>query len=371
MIRTGTKLGALWVSLAITSVACVGLKDGDTRASESDSGFDSRQSDSGSIGDAGVPPSADASSDATIGPHDPPSDSAAADASDEAVDAGADTIETDAPELPLPVATARGHLRLWLTAQAGVRCSSGRVITWADQSGNHDDAILKKGQLGPQCQIMGNPHSVDGVDFPYFSAPESDASPNVLDETLDVDLSFLARSDYTFFTVERRWADATGKEQELVFGTTMPVSLEQMARTDCTSISRNIALVFGYVDYANSAVSVTLDQSCNSLMADANPVPAGSPAPLSEHAGQFNAAWGHQVWENGVPVAIDSDTSPLSTASDGAIGRALVQTTILGVDARFRGDIAEVLVYDTALSDSDRAAVDTYLMNRWQADGGL
>jgi hypothetical protein len=72
-----------------------------------------------------------------------------------------------------------------------------------------------------------------------------------------------------------------------------------------------------------------------------------------------------------VPVAIDSDTSPLSTASDGAIGRALVQTTILGVDPRFRGDIAEVIVYDTALSDSDRAAVDTYLTNRWQVDGGL
>jgi hypothetical protein len=371
MIRTGTYLGALSVSLAITSVACVGLKDGDMPASESDSGFDSRQSDSGSSEDAGGQRSADGSSDATTGPHAAPSDSAAADASDDDFDAGAGAIESDAPELPLPVATAPGHLRLWLTAQAGVRCSSGRVTTWADQSGNHDDAILKRGQLGPQCQIVSNPHSVDGVDLPYFSAPESDASPNVLDETLDVDLSFLAKTDYTFFTVERRWADAMGKEQELIFGTTMPVAVEQMARTDCTAISRNIAVVFGYVDYGNSAVSVTLDQSCNSLMAGANPVPAGSPAPLSEHAGQFNAAWGHQIWENGVPMAIDSDTSPLSTASDGAIGRALVQTTILGVDPRFRGDIAEVIVYDTALSDSDRAAVDTYLTNRWQVDGGL
>jgi hypothetical protein len=244
------------------------------------------------------------------------------------------------------------------------------VTTWADQSANHDDATLKKGQLGPRCQIAGNPHSVKGVDLPYFSAPDADASPNVLDETLDVDLSFLAENDYTFFTVERRWADGMANDQELIFGTSMPVAVEAMALTQCVPITTNNALAFGYV-YYRTPLSIVLDQDCNSLYAIAQPVPVGSPSPPSEHAGQFNAALGHEIWENGVPVALDNEKSPLSTASDGAIGRALVQTTVLGVDPRFRGDIAEVIVYDTALSEGDRAAVDTYLMNRWQADGGL
>jgi hypothetical protein len=29
------------------------------------------------------------------------------------------------------------------------------------------------------------------------------------------------------------------------------------------------------------------------------------------------------------------------------------------------GDIAEIIMYDTALSDTDRAAVETYLLAKW------
>jgi hypothetical protein len=212
-----------------------------------------------------------------------------------------------------------------------------------------------------------------GIDLPYFSAPPYDAGGSILDETLDVDLSFLQGSDYTFFTVERRWADGTVNDHEYIFGTTMPLPIEQMNLTGCTSNNRNTALIFGYVYYNPTvSVSLVLDQACNEFGASAIPVADGGlPVPLSEHAGEFAAAWGHQIWENGHSLTLDNDTSSLTVASDGAIGRALLQTTGHNVDPRFRGDIAEVIVYDTSLTGADRDSVDKYLINRWLADGGL
>jgi hypothetical protein len=52
-------------------------------------------------------------------------------------------------------------------------------------------------------------------------------------------------------------------------------------------------------------------------------------------------------------------------AAGGAIGRAVLQTTASPYDQRFNGDIAQVIVYDTALADADRSALEQYLARRW------
>jgi hypothetical protein len=55
----------------------------------------------------------------------------------------------------------------------------------------------------------------------------------------------------------------------------------------------------------------------------------------------------------------------LVTATGGAIGRSIDQTTVSGQDLRYRGDIAEIAIYDTTLSDADLVAIEKGLSARW------
>jgi hypothetical protein len=266
---------------------------------------------------------------------------------------------SDAP--PSPPTVASSHLRLWLTAKTGITCTSGRVTNWADQSQNHDDALPQNNQLGPQCQISASPHLLNGIDLPSFSAPT--ANGNIIDETLDVNLAFLANSNYTIFAVERRWADyPTG--YEFVLGTTVPLALE-VTWPGCGPSSANKALAFGYV-YYNGGPQFTLDQVCNTLWATVvGSVLPPPPIAPSEETALFDVASGHKLWVSGFPVVANADTNPLAYAGGGAIGRSVDQTPA-STDPRFRGDIAEVIVYDAALSDSDRLTVEAYLKDFWK-----
>jgi hypothetical protein len=55
---------------------------------------------------------------------------------------------------------------------------------------------------------------------------------------------------------------------------------------------------------------------------------------------------------------------------DGAaneVGRASFDSKALrrGQDMRFRGDIAEIVAYDTSLADAQRMQVESYLRGHW------
>jgi hypothetical protein len=250
---------------------------------------------------------------------------------------------------------APSNLRLWLTADKGVSCVQGRVQRWADQSTHSDDATLRNGQLGPQCGSPTGPHAVGGVALPYFSAPGS----NNIDETLDVDLSFLAGASYTIFVVERRWADPS--DNQFVLGTTLTNACQATAVT-CTG-PPDQALGIGYV-YYNGKPQISLDQFYDTLVMDVAPVPATPPAPLTLTTAILDTTRGHELWINGVGSS-STNTSTLTSAAGGAVGRAMFNGLAPGADRRYRGDIAEVLVYDTALGSAPQAAVDAYLRSHW------
>jgi hypothetical protein len=356
---------AVLVLAAATSVACVGFEAGDVPASIADAG---PSSDGASQGSSIVGLANDGSRENVVRAD-------AADAIGDAVTDGpaiATDVVSDAPPDSrvdaMPLSVASPHLRLWLTAATGITCASSRVVAWADQSGHHDDATLQRGQLGPQCQLPGGTHVVRGVDLPYFSAPTFDGGVDVLDETLDVDLSFLKNTAYTVFTVERRSPDypnsAGQRNEELILGTTMPLAEELMNPMGCSIPPANNALFIGYV-YYSATPEFVLDQTCNTLRAAAPAVAAPAPSMLTEHTVELDPNRGREIWAEGVPFATDVQTAPLVDAEGGAIGRALLETTTTGVDPRFRGDIAEVVVYDVALSDADQSEVEAYLQGRW------
>lgn len=262
------------------------------------------------------------------------------------------------PKTPLQIAPT--HLKLWLTADRGMACTSGRVTRWLDQSGNGDDAVAP--QLGPQCEIAAAPHVVNGVDLPYFSAP---SNGNVLDETFDVDLGFLANSEYSIFAVERRWADLpSGEYYQFILGTNVQNEANFVA-SDCSPSNYNTLLMFGYVYYDKPFVELSLDQYCNNVNQQVVPVSAQAPAALSVDVAILDKIRGHEIFQGTVPLAASADVSLLTSAAGGAIGRALVRTSATGIDSRFHGDIAEIVVYDAALDNASFAAVTGYLNAHW------
>jgi hypothetical protein len=235
------------------------------------------------------------------------------------------------------------------------------VTSWGDRSVYHNDATIKNKQLGPECQVGPIPHTVNGIDLPYFSAPVSPGDPNHIDETLDVDLSFLVGTGFTIFAVERRWADYPNGDmmnRESILGTTLPAALQNSG-----SSAFNEGFSFGYV-YYNWQTNLSLDQVFDTILGIAVRVPSSPPLPLGEETAQLDKDFGQTLWANGIRVADSVNLTLLTLADGGAIGRAFFNNG--SADARFRGDIAEVIVYDTSLDDPTRIVVEGYLKNHWQ-----
>jgi hypothetical protein len=259
----------------------------------------------------------------------------------------------DVPSSPLSVAP--DHLRLWLTADHGIACSTGRVAKWEDQSGRANDAWPQYGQLGPQCDLSS--HRYNGVMLPYFSAPKT---ANARDETLDIDLNCLVHVQYTVFVVERRWADYQdhSSSAEYVVGTTV----EGLDQSNLDAGCANGAFQFGYA-YTGGGPELVLDQDCNKAARAVKRVPTNGPADLSEETAEYSTSWGRALWIPGAQPAYVNDQTQLMKAYGGAIGRGIVVDSKL--DTRFRGDIAEIVIYDTALDSADMAKIEKYLALHW------
>jgi hypothetical protein len=232
------------------------------------------------------------------------------------------------------------------------------VIAWADLSG-HDRPVTSGSHKGPECPPTG--HALAGVNLPYFSAPGT--TPPYNDETLDVDLRFLANTDFTIFAVERRWADGPGARDEQIIGTDVPN--ETNAGCPAAGYQINLGYVFydGYpaLDYESACY-----QPWTGTRGRVPSVPSPPPIAASYdmvRLWQANAA-SPTVWQNGVKVNVGGASGgPGSGFSGGAIGRAMRSHTS---DERFIGDIAEIVVFDVALSDPERLQMEAYLKAHWQ-----
>jgi hypothetical protein len=253
------------------------------------------------------------------------------------------------------------HLELWLTADRGVSCVNGEITAWADQSG-HARAVTSGSHKGPECPMTG--HALAGVNLPYFSAPPApgDAGP-FNDETLDVDFSFLANSDYTIFVVERRWEDRPGPRSELLLGTDYPSGVYVAGGNN------GCQLDFGYV-YYDQKPALDMETVCHLPYSGTRGpvlwVPSPPPAPASYDMVRLsqNVAVSPTVWQNGKQVNLGAASG--GRASDfkgGSIGRAL---SVSDLDERFIGDIAEIVVFNVGLTDPERLQMEAYFKTHWQ-----
>jgi hypothetical protein len=273
-----------------------------------------------------------------------------------ALDSGPDSAPDAGISLPT---VAPAHLQAWLTADRGVICLLGEVTIWIDQSGKHRDANHGS-HKGPQCPATL--HALAGVNLPYFSAPGT--SPPFNDETLDLNLGFLAGTDYTIFVVERRWSDrtpASGKNEELI-GTDLPNDLSPT----CPGAGYQINL--GYV-YYDGFPALNYESFCyapysgtRGQVAPASSLPPSPPVVDMLRLGQGLGA-SPTVWQNGVKInGGGASGGPGSGFVGGAIGRAFGYTA---GDNRFQGEIAEIVIFDAAITDGEAQQMLAYFKAHW------
>jgi hypothetical protein len=275
----------------------------------------------------------------------------------------------------LPVSSsAATELGLWLTADRGLTCDANNIGTgWADQSGHGDDATttcnasLPDGgtvgvHTGPACAAPG--HVINDIPVPYFAG--SDGPPYV-SGTFDVNLGFLTGSPFTVFLVERRWSGMRANfAPNLALGTEFPTDPPGSSPPPLSTLQ------VGYVAYNSGLGGVHCPQLSLDLgnWGSQNAVPpddAGTAAPLSIDTFRMGPTTGLTVWING---HIQSATNSYQTLSGayassqalGSIGRG---AWVNFRDERFNGDIAEVLVFATSLSEADRQGIEGYLEMRW------
>jgi hypothetical protein len=246
----------------------------------------------------------------------------------------APVTRTVTPSVTPPTLGITSSLQLWLKADAGVTPDlNGNVGSWDDQSGKGNNALAPDTSTAPGVSLAAlntlPAIHFDGVDDRLDVAD----SPSV-SITGDLTTFFVVRMD-DFATFRAVWAKTGGP------GGNLP------APTD-------------YYALPNSGIP-------NAIRGDGTPDSIGNvTGTRALRAGQFDlvgfsvsgASLSHYL--NGLPNG--SGSVPTLTADADTplyIGTRQDQFT------RMKGDLAEVLIYDTALSNADRHDVQVYLARRY------
>jgi hypothetical protein len=230
-----------------------------------------------------------------------------------------------------PVNPVTDGLKLWLKADTGVEVGAeGGVIEWQDQSGNENHASQTDESMAPKvaANALNNKPALrfDG-DNDFLDVPASES----LSLTADITTFFVVRFD-DFATYRAVWAKTEVNypapvDYYLLPGTGVPRGFRGDGSTvnfgsvdGTTAIRANTYLVLGW-------------ESADKIFTH-----------------YFNGQ------ESG---------SALINVEPGDTGQNLKIGTRTDLFTKMKGDIAELLIYDTALSDTDREAVFTYLKTKY------
>ena len=252
---------------------------------------------------------------------------------------GSTTVSTGLLRLqPFPAALATSSV--WLDASninADGSAASGVIATWKDRSVNHRDANVSGGSTGATV-IASNP---------VFSNKQvlRFAGGNIY----DVDFSFLSNNaPYTIFAVEG--VNATGNRYFLGTNVGAP----------------NQGLHFGY---RNSAGDFAFAQFANDLeffgapSFDTNPTQTANQwtgvfTPSAVANGQTP---GHYLFFNGALGSSNNNNTGFVdlTGISGLVGSGFAK------NAPYSGDLAEIILFNSALDNTTRIAIENYLHNKW------
>lgn len=221
-------------------------------------------------------------------------------------------------------------LQVWLRADAGIGVAHGApVTTWSDQSGRGRDASWNSGNtFGELAPVFRTSNAAIG------------ARPSVRfdgQQALDLDLGFLVGADYTVIAVNGR--DRTGFANFWLAGTR-------------AVINENLVLGYERPDllrqshYANDLDAVVEGYTGSEIWS------------LDTYT--FDRGAGKDIYHNGAPVATDNSLAALVSTTGSALGHFRAIPIFW-----FQGDLAEVIVFDRALSAVERLRVEAQLAGKY------
>lgn len=237
------------------------------------------------------------------------------------------SMTVTAPEpIPLP---ALANLRLWLRADKGVTDTAGAVSGWGDQSGNFNNAQQSTDAQQPALVTDAvNGHPVlrfDGVDDSLVI----NHSPS-LAITGDITSFFVVKFD-DFATFRAVWAKT---------------NVNFPAPTD-------------FYTLPDSGVPRLLRGNGGGSLASVD----GVTAPIAGEFALIGFDMTGTIMRQFFNGELNGEADVVVLTGDS--GAPLYIGTRGDQFTRMKGDIAEVILYDAALSEEDRATVTTYLTNRY------
>jgi len=232
-------------------------------------------------------------------------------------------------EPPLPIST--NGLVLWFRADAGVKATNGSITGWADQSGNHHDAMQSVESLYPRLVKSASAPlpvvQLDGTDdfleLPVFTPPLSNG------------LSFFA---------------VAARSQESHCSALLELS-NGREMDDISFDSTDDTFQFEVVESTVSATAGVFPQGKLELL---EALQTSDPMQPVAELRANGAAVG------GGPVQAPQDLRRMSNF----IGKSLYESC-----PTFPGAIAEIILYGRRLDVDERLVVEGYLKKKWQCCG--
>lgn len=222
-------------------------------------------------------------------------------------------------------------LSVWLRADVGIEAADGgSVLVWEDQSGQNRHAVYNPangfGEVPPVLDAS-NPGANDQPTVRFFNV-----------NALEIDLSFLAGSDYTIFVLNGR--DRFGLANFYLAG-------------DTALQDRSLVLGYERVDllrqaHFNRDLDATVEEYVGTQL-------------WSLDAFRFSVDEGKDVYQDGEHLASDDVLVPLLSNTGATLGHFRAFGSLFW----FQGDLAEVVIYDRALSLDERLNVEAELAGRY------
>lgn len=220
---------------------------------------------------------------------------------------------------------------IWYRADSVVM-TAGNVSVWQDLSGNGRDASQSDSNLQPA--YVGS--ALNGQPSLRFDRSK-----------LSFDGSSMVGTDYTIFVVNARGGLAGRLANFYLAG-------------DTWVADQNLILGYEEINLIRQSHFGKLPYWDNDAIVESIPVPALD-------VFRFDQTRGRDVYRYGLPVASDLQITPVSSWSGANIGSYPLPGNTGGA-FWYLGDLSEIIMYDRALTDCERSAVEAYLADRYALD---
>ncbi len=240
------------------------------------------------------------------------------------------------------------HLQLWLKADAGVVLNGSKVSAWLDQSGNGNNAFES-----------------DTSRQPVLANNELNGKPVIRFDGVNDRLGFTGSKRMTQISLFMLFKNKSGAS-----GSNAPGFVLTFGPGGSFVANEHFAIKMRGMDNGDDDIIVGTEDHSDYTKAT-GPGIAAYDEWRNLNITRNTTVWNTTLRWNGIDAPISASGSNLpisiplgdSTASGGGIGSTDNFPDLGTVLAKC--DIAEIAVYDTVLSDSDRLSIEIYLSNKY------